>query len=177
MFPPTRTGPPPARGLYLMSKPPMLERRAVAAMPRYSSARDPALLHLTIMGLFDLAGQPEELLHTFAGLMKGFFAYAFHVRFDRIAESGVVALSSRRQLQGAVEFQRQLTQYLRSRDFTWFGKPPRPHMTIRYGRDGVGDEAILPIGWRVDEILLIESLGGKATHIERGRWQLEPLLI
>lgn len=159
-----------------MSKPPVQERATVARMARYPKGRNPGLLHLTILALGDLAGRPE-LLRRFLGLMDGFSACTFHVRFDRIAESGVVALSSRNQLKGAVEFQRQLTQFLRRGDFTSFGKPPKPHMTLRYKRDGMGNEAITPVGWRVDEILLIESLAGKATHIERGRWQLEPLLI
>jgi RNA 2',3'-cyclic 3'-phosphodiesterase len=29
-----------------------------------------------------------------------------------------------------------------------------------------------PIGWTVDEIILMESVVGKTTHVEHGRWPL-----
>jgi len=29
-----------------------------------------------------------------------------------------------------------------------------------------------PIGWTVDEIILMESIVGKTTHVEHGRWPL-----
>lgn len=168
---------PAKRGLYLMSKLPLHERSTVASMSRYSTARNPDLLHCTILSLFDLAENAEELLDVFTGLMDDFHAHAFYLRFDRIVENGVVALSSRTRLRGAAELQQQLVKFLRTRGFWRFGTPPRPHVTINYNRDGKGKEAIPPIGWRVEELLLIESLGGKSTHLLRGRWQLEPLLI
>lgn len=160
-----------------MSKPPLEERAAVACMPRCSTARNPELLHCTILALVDLVEWPEEWLAEFVALMDGFRAYAFYLRFDRVVENGVVALSSRTRLRGAAEFQQQLVQFLRTSGFLLVGTPPKPHVTINYRRDGKGNEAIPPIGWCVDELLLIESLGGKSTHLPRGRWQLDPLLI
>ena len=174
MFQRTSAVPSYNRALYLMSKPPVQQRGVVAKMPRYPSVRNPGLLHLTILALAD--GR-EESLPRFIELMDGFGAYAFHVKFDRIIESRVVALSSRKRLQRAEEFQQQLVQFLQRGGFTSFSSPPKPHVTLRYGRDGMGNEMIPSIGWKVDEVLLIESLVGRATHIERGRWQLEPLLI
>lgn len=29
-----------------------------------------------------------------------------------------------------------------------------------------------PIGWKVDEIILMESIVGKTTHVDHGRWPL-----
>jgi 2'-5' RNA ligase len=169
--------PPAKRTLYLMSKPPLQEQAAVACMPRYPTVRNPELLHCTILALADLAERPEESLDAFIKLMSGFRAYAFYLQFDRIVENGVVALSSRKRLQGAAEFQRQLVQFLQARGFLRFRNPPRPHVTLKYGRDEMGTEDIPPIGWKVDELLLIESLVGKSSHVPKACWQLEPLLI
>lgn len=47
-----------------------------------------------------------------------------------------------------------------------------PHVTFAYRPDGLGSEAIIPIVWPVDEILLVESLVGKPRHVVHGRWRL-----
>lgn len=167
---------PAKRALYVMIKLPLHERKAVASMSRYSTVRNPSLLHCTILPLFDLAEYPQEL-DVFVDLMGDFRATAFYLRFDCIVEKGVVALSSRTRSRGATEVQQHLVHFLRTRGFSQFGTPPRPHVTINYNGDGKGNETIPPISWRVEELLLIESLGGKSTHLVRGRWQLDPLLI
>jgi 2'-5' RNA ligase len=177
MFRHTSAQPPAKRGLYFMSKARAAERAAIAGLPRCASERDAHLLHITLLALVDLAEWPAEFLSDFLEMTKDFQADAFPVQFDRIVENAAVTLSSSKPLRGAVEFQKQLVHFLTARDFSYFGKPPKPHLTIRYGRDGKGSEPITPIGWMVEEVLLIESLGGKSTHVEHGRWQLAPLLI
>jgi 2'-5' RNA ligase len=125
----------------------------------------------------DLAEWPEEFLPTLLERMDGFHADAFHVYFDHIAEGKIVALRSHKAQRGVNIFRKRLAGFLRARDFQDFAIPGKAHVTLRYDRDGKGYEPIDPVSWRVDEVLLIESLGGKSMHIERGRWQLNPLLI
>lgn len=48
-----------------------------------------------------------------------------------------------------------------------------PHMTLLYDETGVGKEHIDPIGWTVNEIVLIHSLVGQSRHIPLGRWPLK----
>lgn len=168
---------PPKRGLYMMGKLPPERLSEVAALPRISQRRPPELLHTTLMAFVDLAEWPEEFLPDLLERMEGFQAHAFYVYFDHIAEGKVVALRSHKPQRGVKSFRKQLADFLVERDFPYFVVPGEPHVTIRYGRDGKGNEPIAPISWRVDEVLLIESLGGKSTHIERGRWALHPLLI
>jgi hypothetical protein len=36
----------------------------------------------------------------------------------------------------------------------------------------LGSQKIAPIGWTVESIVLVESVVGKATHAEHGRWAL-----
>lgn len=175
-MPKTPSSPAP-RSLYVMSKPPPEILSRVAGLPRNSRERGPELLHTTLLALGDLAELPEGTLATVLALMDGFHADAFHVYFDHIAEGRAVALRSSKAQRGVDTFRKRLAHFLRERDFPDFVVPGRAHVTLRYSRDGMGNEPIPPISWRVDEVLLIESLGGKATHIERGRWQLNPLLI
>ena len=47
-----------------------------------------------------------------------------------------------------------------------------PHITLAYRPDGLGTEAIIPISWMVEEVLLIESVVGEARHVVHGRWPL-----
>jgi hypothetical protein len=56
--------------------------------------------------------------------------------------------------------------------FQFFGHAPQPHLTINYRKDRKGMTLIDPISWEVEELLLIESVYGKATHIVHDRWKL-----
>ena len=52
------------------------------------------------------------------------------------------------------------------------GTTPEPHITINYRGDRLNAQKMPPIGWTVDEIILTESIVGKTTHVEHGRWRL-----
>ena len=52
------------------------------------------------------------------------------------------------------------------------GTTPEPHITINYRGDRLGAQKMPPIGWTVGEIILMESIVGKTTHVEHGRWRL-----
>ena len=168
---------PAKRGLYVMSKPPPPILSQMGGLKRMPAQRGLERVHATVLALGDLAELPEEHLPTVLEAMDGFQADAFHIYFDHIAEGKVVALRSRKVQRGMNTFRKRLVRFLAERDFHEVVVPGKAHVTLRYDRDGKGDEPIQPIDWRVDEVLLIESLGGKSTHIERGRWQLNPLLI
>lgn len=165
------------RPLYLMAKPPREPLSQIASLPRMSAARAPSLAHVTLLPFADLADQPARFVPDLLARMRGFGAFAFHVCFDRIVEHRAVTLRPGRTPSAARTFQNGLVDYLTAGGFEAFGKPPAVHLTISYVRDGQGNEPIAPIGWRVDEVLLVESIHGKATHKVHGRWQLDPLLV
>ncbi|MEO8000525.1 MAG: 2'-5' RNA ligase family protein [Arenimonas sp.] len=49
----------------------------------------------------------------------------------------------------------------------------KPHATLLYNRQPLAETyPVTPIRWRVNDFVLIESLVGKSTHIELGRWPL-----
>lgn len=74
-------------------------------------------------------------------------------------------------------FQKALVNHLlREKAPIMDGTTPEPHITINYRGDRLGSETLgkkmPPIGWTVDEIILMESIVGKTTHVEHGRWRL-----
>ena len=49
----------------------------------------------------------------------------------------------------------------------------KPHVTLLYDDGHVPPQTSLPIGWTVDELVLIHSLVGQSRHIVLGRWPLQ----
>jgi 2'-5' RNA ligase len=141
-------------------------------MPRTDRSRPAELLHTTVLALADLAEVGREYVAAFLRAMEGFEGNAFDLRYDRIRERRSVALYNRQGLESAQAFQSALMHFLRQRNFPYFGGAPQAHMTINYKPDGLGEEAISPIGWRVTELLLVESIVGKKRHEVHGCWQL-----
>ena len=107
--------------------------------------------------------------------LDSFSGGAFPIAFDRIEMRKAVTLRSRAPLPEARAFQASLVGHLLAcRAPLMLGTTPEPHLTINYRGDRLGAQTIAPIGWMVDEILLVESVVGKTTHRERGRWPLAP---
>ena len=165
------------RVLYMMVKPPAEPLSRIMALSRTDRGRDAALIHMTILPFVDLEEWDAEFILVLRRVMDGFEAGVFDVCFDRLAERSAVTLRFGKQQTGARVLQKLLTAHLEARDFRFFGKTPDPHVTISYRRDGLGNETIAPIDWRVDEIVLVESIYGKATHVEHGRWPLRQRLL
>jgi 2'-5' RNA ligase len=155
-----------------MAKPPADVLERISKLPRTAKNRPLELAHNTILAFADLADVPPAFLTALIERLDAFEADAFELFFDRIEESKVVALRSSVPLRGPKEFQNQVTAHLTERNFPFFGSPPQAHVTINYRADGRGTEAIEPIRWMVEEVLLIESVYGKATHNVLGRWTL-----
>jgi RNA 2',3'-cyclic 3'-phosphodiesterase len=164
------------RWLYLMGKPPPAALARIMALPRYGG-RAAELAHVTLLPFADLAREPANFVPRLLETMRGFKEDAFHIGFNRIAEGRCVILCARRVQNAAGVFQDRLVGFLEQRGFAAFQVPPKVHLTINYRRDGRGGEAIEPIAWCMDEVLLIESVYGQARHVMHGRWPLSPLLI
>jgi len=161
--------------LYIMAKPPPEVQAQIAALPRNDRGRGPHLLHVTLLALFDLYYRPAEWLRATIAALGSFDGHAFPLVFDPIEKRRAVTLRTRQPLAGARAFQRALvTHLLREKAPMMDGTTPQPHITINYRGDQFGAQTIAPIGWIVDEILLVESVLGKTTHVEHGRWQLRP---
>ena len=163
--------------LYVMAKPPPAVQAAIAALPRNDPGRGPDLLHVTLISLYDLHRAPPAWLPATIAALDGFAAAPFALRFDRIENRKAVTLRTRDPLAGARAFQKALVNHLLARKAPIMdGTTPEPHITINYRGDRLGSETLgkkmPPVGWTVDEIILTESIVGKTTHVEHGRWPL-----
>ncbi len=111
-----------------------------------------------------------------------FTAPPFPLRFDRIENRKAVTLRTRGSLAGARAFQKALVNHLLAAKAPIMdGTTPEPHITINYRGDRLGSQTfgalkLPPIAWTVNEIILTESIVGKTTHVEHGRWPLRGAL-
>jgi 2'-5' RNA ligase len=167
----------PRNPLYIQAKPPPQVQAQIAALPRNDPGRGPQLLHATLMSLFDLHYAPPEWLGQVIAALDSLDAPAFPLAFDRIENRKAVTLRTRAPLAEARAFQASLVRHLLERKAPMMlGTTPEPHVTINYRGDRLGSQKIPPIGWTVDAILLVESVVGKTSHIEHGRWPLRAAL-
>ncbi|AJA10692.1 hypothetical protein SKP52_19115 [Sphingopyxis fribergensis] len=163
--------------LYVMAKPPPEVQAQIAALPRNDPSRGPDLLHVTLISLYDLHHVPPEWLPATVAALDSFVAAPFPLAFDRIENRKAVTLRTRDPLAEARAFQKALVDHLlREKAPIMDGTTPEPHITINYRGDRLGTQTLgkkmPPIGWTVDEIILTESIVGKTTHVEHGRWPL-----
>ena len=159
--------------LYVMAKPPPQVAAQIAALPRNDPGRDAGLLHVTLLKLFDLHHAPPQWLGQIIAALDSFSAPAFPLAFDRIENRKAVTLRTRDPLAEARAFQAALVRHFLERKAPMLlGTTPEPHVTINYHGDRLRAAKMPAIGWTVDEILLVESVVGKTTHIEHGRWPL-----
>lgn len=159
--------------LYIMAKPPPEAQARITAFPRNDPARGPHLLHVTLVSLFDLHYAPPDWLPRTIAALDRFDGPAFPLSFDRIENRKAVTLRTRDPLTQARAFQQLLLRHLLAHNapFT-LGTTPEPHVTINYAGDRLRAQKMAPIGWTVEEIILMESVVGKTTHVEHGRWVL-----
>ena len=159
--------------LYVMAKPPTAQQAEILALPRNDAARGAELMHVTLMSLFDLHGAPGDWLPRVVAALDSLVAAPFPLVFDRIENRKAVTLRTKAVLVEARAFQAALVRHLLEKGAPiMLGTTPEPHLTINYKGDRLRAEKIPAIGWTVDEILLVESVVGKTTHIEHGRWSL-----
>lgn len=161
--------------LYVMAKPPPEVAARIAALPRNDLERGPELLHVTLLSLFDLHYAPPDWLPAVIAALDSFERAAFPLVFDRIENRKAVTLRTRAPLTEARALQAALLRHLLERRVPlMLGTTPEPHLTINYRGDRLGSQKIVPIGWPVESILLVESVVGKASHVEHSRWSLLP---
>lgn len=161
--------------LYIMAKPPPEQQAQITALPRNDPLRGPHLLHVTLVSLFDLHYAPPDWLPRVITALESFDGPAFPLTFDRIENRKAVTLRTRDPLAQARAFQTALVRHLLEHKAPMMlGTTPEPHVTINYAGDRLRAAKIAPIGWIVDEILLVESVVGKATQVAHGRWPLRP---
>ena len=135
---------------------------------------EPERLHVS---LFFLGELPEPAIRIADEVAADVGTLPFQVLFDRsvtfrgkpgnqpfvlTGDDGVDRLKSFRRTLGLAMASKGL-RFLTKKDFT-------PHVTLMYAEHDVEEHPIEPIGWTVNEFVLIHSMHG---HVHLGRWRLQ----
>jgi 2'-5' RNA ligase len=157
---------------YLMIKPTLskaAELRGFASKWKLAGHYASHLLHITVLKLGNADDLPDAALaildHAFAILS----AESFYVALDRFNGAELIGGKGLNDLRG---FQSALKQRV-SACGLWL--PPanfRPHVTLSYKELRGRAIEIRPIGWWVEEVMLVVSHNGKSRHEVLGRWAL-----
>lgn len=164
------------RALYVFAKPSPEPLVSMIALDRRDRARRPELLYNSLFALGDLATAPVGHLPALVTAVTTFGGLAFPVAFDRIVEGDeVTKLAGNRRADAPVRtFQHRFALHLARHGVAAAGRRA-PHVTLAYRRDSKGDALLpRPIGWRVEEILLVESVVGESRHDVHARCRLDP---
>jgi len=139
----------------------------------------PERFHITLLHLGDWAGLPPDVAQATMKAAARVREAPFEVVFDRVA-----SFDGRRDKLPFVlradggnaplrAFQAQLAALLREAGVVPVGAGFEPHVTLAYDARKVAAEPVAPIGWRVDEFVLVHSLLGRTRHIRLGGWPLD----
>jgi 2'-5' RNA ligase len=138
-------------------------------------------LHITMLIFDDLPFVPPLLAEVVKQAMASLNTPPLHLSFDRIVTSGRnTCLVSGEGLPALTALKKHLVAALNG-----VGLPPRkkwvfnPHISLLYDAHEPRTEAIMPISWKAEEIVLIHSLVGLTKHVELDRWPLieQPRLL
>jgi 2'-5' RNA ligase len=138
----------------------------------------PERFHITLHHLGDYVGVPESVVAAARAAADSLSSSPFEVSFDRAAsfhgraDNRPFVLRVGEGLAGVVAFQQTLGGAMIKAGL----RPDRsfvPHVTLLYDGQLVAEQAIGPIGWTVDELVLVHSLLGQTVHVPLGRWPLK----
>jgi 2'-5' RNA ligase len=141
----------------------------------------PENFHVTLHPFDQTEGDwPAEIIEAAKAAAASITMPPFDVGFDRAMSFNrkkvtepLVLLAMDQNLDGLLAFQYTLgTAMERVGLDQYVERHLTPHLTLLYDRKRIEMQAIEPLGWTAHEFVLIESLIGKSTHIERGCWPL-----
>lgn len=139
----------------------------------------PERFHATLFKVGDYHGVSEGLVRALAAAAATVVVAPFRIEFDR-AESfsgkpgnlPLVLLAG----QGGAELQslhQALWEACRPAGLVRSDALPYiPHVTLLRAGQAIPPQTVEPIGWNVDEFVLVHSLLGQTRYIQLGRWPL-----
>jgi 2'-5' RNA ligase len=136
-------------------------------------------LHVTLYHLGDYVGLPEQIVEKARAAASNVAMSPLTVSFDRIASfSGrpgkqPFVLRGGEGVNALIELQRSLAISIQREGLAARAKAQfTPHVTLLYDKERIASERIEPIGWNVNEFVLVRSLLGQTTYIPLARWPL-----
>ena len=170
--------------LYVMAKPGLDARGRLVALrerlglcPHYGANR----FHCTLLRLGEWADWPEARLADLVAALDGFACDPFPVLFDRVVRGprGGAMLRAAPGQRRPGECHRALRDHVLRAGLGFTVQASFAlHLTLAYRGphrpDAVMAGPVDPVGWPVEELLLVHSLDGYGAHEVLGRWPLEP---
>lgn len=169
--PPRGIGARDAQRLYLMLKP---YRALALEIDRLRRSLDldhgyPAdRFHITLQPFGDASAISSAELARIRAVAASLQAAPFRIMFDRVRGNALVSGNSR----ALRDFQRLLATHLAASGVFLPDYGFDPHLSLLYGEWWHRNMRVQPIGWRVEELFLINSIRGKG-HAVLGRWSLQ----
>lgn len=157
---------------YLMIKPPLRIAKAMDALRvTYELSRKYAIdhLHFTLVRIGDLRLLPPKTLELIRAALRSLQVEPFEVSLNRIDRNALVG-SNMRALR---DFQRLLVDRLVRAGVDLPDYSFNPHVSLTYQAWQHRHIKVAPLSWRVDELLLVNSVHGKG-HRPLGSWNLKP---
>jgi 2'-5' RNA ligase len=139
----------------------------------------PERFHVTLFDLGDYVGLPEGLARSAVEAAATVSARPFEVQFDFVESFATrqpklpLVLRSSTAIERLMDFQQQFGHALKRTGLGRFVGPQfTPHVTLLYDPQSVAREPVEPVGWTVNEFVLVHSLLGQTRHLKIGRWPL-----
>lgn len=157
--------------LIIVVKPPEDEalqiesRRQTLAIP---SSYDRHRFHSTVLPIGDARAYSDDDLDALDQLVASLDVSPFHVQFDRLHSNALIGKG----MTAYRRWQRALSALLKSKGLPILPYRFRPHVSLVYGDPVDRTIPIDPVGWLVEELLLIRSIHGKGQHVVMARWPL-----
>lgn len=172
--------------LYFMVKPEPGAARAGHAITSAFRSRHrlhggivaPEQQHVTLHALGEYPELPAELVARACRSGAAVAMEPFEIEFDRAqgwgTEARLLALTGGTNgMRGLRRLQRAVAEAMVDAGLgAQIRRSFRPHVSLLYGDKPLAPEAIEPIRWTVEELLLVESLSGAGVHRVLGRWPL-----
>lgn len=137
-------------------------------------------LHMTLLPLTEVPTLDQSLIDAAIRAGDGLVVPPFEIAFDHLSawhgrplNRPLVLATQDGHSAGADALVGGLQAALPD-DLHWQGwSSVRPHLTLAYGK-GFSDDLILPrpIRWRIDKLVLVDSLRGRSRHVHLASWPL-----
>lgn len=134
---------------------------------------EPERYHLTLCSLGVWPHHPADVICRVQQACATLTAPPFRIVLDELIVSHHALLKPSERIAALDRFQRALGSQLAGAGLLDRALPPfSPHMTASYRTSPRGRFFTLPISWTVLDFVLIESLIGRRTQLDRGGWRL-----
>ncbi len=136
------------------------------------------LQYVTLFFLGNHATVPPKLVADAQAAAASLIAAPFDLSFDQVDSFGsrirpAIVLRNGADISAWVKFHRLLGIALTRAGLRQWVKSQVPHLALFYTDEVIDACPVEPIGWRVTDFVLVESLVGRSEHRELGRWPLE----